>query len=215
MLAWDALVLLAALLDGMRLPTRRKSDRHAKLVECAVARQRDRDRTDHRKPGLRHHRVPLDRRSAARARDPAAQQEPIRVTAFPRVPASDPLSRGTAGTRRLHHRPALRPLSLTAWPGRALGEGAARRRPCASIRHCAPAKSSRSFSRAAARSTCNCARRGSAAWAATSKACANTAKATTCATSAGRPLRGAETSSRASTRPSAASRCGSCSTADA
>ena len=43
-------------------------------------------------------------------RDPSAQQEPVRVTAFPRVPASHPLPAGTAGTRRLHHRPALRSL---------------------------------------------------------------------------------------------------------
>ena len=33
MLAWDALVLLAALLDGLRLPKPRESYRHSKVVE--------------------------------------------------------------------------------------------------------------------------------------------------------------------------------------
>ena len=43
MLAWDALVLLAALLDGMRLPRAAQADRHAHVVECTLARQPDRD----------------------------------------------------------------------------------------------------------------------------------------------------------------------------
>ena len=38
MLAWDALVLLAAVLDGMRLPDAKQVDGSAQLVECALAR---------------------------------------------------------------------------------------------------------------------------------------------------------------------------------
>ena len=53
-------------------------------------------------------------------------------------------------------------------------------------------------------------RPSSEGWAATLRACASIARATTCATSAGRPRRGAAAPSPASTRPSAASRCGSC-----
>ena len=47
MLAWDALVLLAALLDGLRLPRAPATRRHAHLVQRARPRQRNRDRIDH------------------------------------------------------------------------------------------------------------------------------------------------------------------------
>ena len=41
MLAWDVLVLLAALLDGMRLPRAARAGGFANLVQCTLARQPD------------------------------------------------------------------------------------------------------------------------------------------------------------------------------
>ena len=193
MLAWDALVLLAALLDGMRLP---RADKLTATRSWSNAPSLD-SQTEIELTIENNGSVIIECRLIddlpPALRDASAQQEPIHVTAFPRVPANGSLSRGTAGARRLHHGPALRSLSFAALR---LAERWARRRwprRCASIRRCAPAKSSRYSWRAAGRSTCNCGKRGSAASGATSKACATTAKATTCATSAGPQARVAET----------------------
>jgi len=109
MLAWDALVLLAAFLDGLRLPkpaslaaTRRWSNapaldsqteieltienRGAVILECRL--------TDDLPPALM---------------DETAHAEPIRITAFPRVPASvryriEPQERGDCTTGLLYVR---------------------------------------------------------------------------------------------------------------
>jgi uncharacterized protein (DUF58 family) len=109
MLAWDALVLLAALLDGMRLPRPEKltaarnwsnapsldsqteieltiENNGSVIIECRLI--------DDLPPALR---------------DAAAQQEPIRVTAFPRVPAKvryrvEPQERGDCTAGRLYVR---------------------------------------------------------------------------------------------------------------
>ncbi len=109
MLAWDALVLLAAALDGMRLPratqlaaTRTWSNapsldsqteieltienNGSVIIECRLI--------DDLPPALR---------------DPSAQQEPIRATSFPRVPASvryrvEPQERGDYTTGLLYVR---------------------------------------------------------------------------------------------------------------
>ena len=210
MLAWDALVLLAALLDGLRLPRARKLTAGRSWTNAPALDSETEIELTIENHGPHHRRLPPGGRSAAapggRARHPPAHR------LSPRAGLAS-LSRGTTGARRLRDGLALRALPLAARPGRALGQGAAHANGARLSRRCAPARSSRSFWPAAARSTCNCARRSSAAWAATSRACASTAKATTCATSAGRPPRGAAAPSPASTRPSAASRCGSCSTA--
>ena len=208
---WDALVLLAAVLDGMRLPRADGTDRRRSWTNAPALDSE----TEIELTVENHGRVIVECRLVDDL-PPALVESPAHapLTAFPRVPAIvryrvEPQERGDCGGGL-----ALCALSLAAGAGGALGQGAARHRRCASIRRCAPARSSRSFWRAAGRSICNCARRGSADWAATSRACANTARATTCATSAGRRRRGAAARSRANTRPSAASRCGSCSTAD-
>jgi uncharacterized protein (DUF58 family) len=109
MLAWDGLVLLAALLDGLRLPKAAKltgtrswsnapsldsqteieltiENRGAVIIECRL--------TDDLPPALM---------------DATAHEEPIRLTAFPRVPASvryyiEPQERGDATTGLLYVR---------------------------------------------------------------------------------------------------------------
>jgi hypothetical protein len=156
--------------------------------------------------------LPVGRRSAAGlVTQPATQ----RLDGVPTRARNSSLSRRTAGTRRLRDAHSLyvryrSPLGLAERWARAPLDQRVRVYP-----HCGPARNRKSSSRAAARSICNCARRGSADWAATLKASANTARATTCATSAGLQRRGAAPRSRASIKPSAASRCGLCSTAAA
>ena len=73
------------------------------------------------------------------------------------------------------------------------GQGLLSSRTSASIPRCAPARSSKYSWLAAGRSIFNCGKRGRGAWDAISKASAITAKATTCATSAGPPARAAAT----------------------
>ena len=192
MLAWDGLVLLAALLDGMRLPRAAMliaarnwsnapsldsqteieltvENQGAVIIECFL--------TDDLPPALR---------------DASDQLAPLRITAFPRVPAPiryrvEPQERGDCTTGPLYIR-YRSPLGLAErWAMRRW------RRQCAFIPLCAPVKSSRFFSRAAGKSICSCARRASAGLAVTLKACAIIAKATTCATSAGLRARGGAT----------------------
>ena len=109
MLAWDLLVLIAAILDGARLPRASKltatrswsnapsldsqteieltlENQGSVIIECRLI--------DDLPPALR---------------DPSAQQEPIRVTSFPRVPASvryrvEPQERGDCTTGQLYIR---------------------------------------------------------------------------------------------------------------
>ena len=112
------------------------------------------------------------------------------LRAFPRVRAAlryriEPRERGDARAGAVYLRYAS-PLGLVERWAMAPLEQTVRVYPA--LRR---ARSRKSFSRAAARSTCSCARCASAGWGATSRACASTARATTCATSAGRRRRGA------------------------
>jgi uncharacterized protein (DUF58 family) len=123
MLAWDGLVLLAALLDGIRLPrpaqlaaSRSWSnapsldsqteieltlENHGSVIlDCRL--------TDDLPPALKDPAsLPRTRRPVREG--PSSRQDPIRVTAFPRVPASlryrvEPLERGDCTTGSLYVR---------------------------------------------------------------------------------------------------------------
>ena len=125
MLAWDALVLLAAVLDGMRLP-------RAPTLTAA--------RTWSNAPSLDSQteiELTIENRGSViiecrfmttcrlRSMMPSAATDPIRVTAFPRVPASiryrvEPQERGDCTTGQLYVR-YRSPLATR----RAMGEGPA------------------------------------------------------------------------------------------
>jgi uncharacterized protein (DUF58 family) len=123
MLAWDALVLLAALLDGMRLPRAAQlsasrgwsnapsldsqteieltvENQGAVIIECRLI--------DDLPPALKDPGSPPHARGPVRG-GPDSQQEPIRITAFPRVAASvryhvEPQERGDCATGSLYIR---------------------------------------------------------------------------------------------------------------
>jgi len=207
--AWDALVLVFALIDGLRLPaagelvvSRAWSNAPALNSETEIELT-----VENRGRTIIECRL-VDDLPPALVAEPAT----LRLTAFPRVPASlryrvEPKERGDWLTGWLYvryHSPlglverwARAPLTQTVRVYPALRAG----------------EEQQIFLAAAGRLTCNCAGRNCADWAATLSACATIARATTCATSAGRPRHGAALPSLASTRPSAASRFGSCSTA--
>ena len=113
------------------------------------------------------------------------------LRAFPRVRATlrykiEPRERGDVAGRS-----GLYSLCFAARAGGALGHGAARA-DGARLSGAAPGRGSGDLSRARTPDrSAACARRASADWAATSRACANISKATICATSAGRRQRAA------------------------
>ena len=109
MLAWDGLVLLAALLDGMRLP---RAAQLAASRSWSNAPSLD-SQTEIKLTLENQGSVIIECRLVddlpAALRDPGSQQDPIRVTAFPRVPASvryrvEPQDRGDCTTGSLYIR---------------------------------------------------------------------------------------------------------------
>ncbi len=209
MLAWDALVLLAALADGLRLPapakltvTRSWSNAPALDSETEIELTVE-----------NHGRMILDCRLVDDL-PPALVAEPAthRLTAFPGIPANlryrvQPKERGDWETGWLYlryrsglglaERWARAPLTQTVRVYPALRTG----------------EEQQIFLARADRLTCNCAAHNNADWAVTLRACASTARATIFAISAGRRRRGAAAPSPASIRANAASRFGWCSTA--
>ncbi len=110
---------------------------------------------------------------------------------FPRVRAATALQNRAARTRRCAGRSGLCSLCVHRSGWWSAGPWRRSSRQCAFIPRCGRARTRRSFSRAAARSNCSFARCASAAWGATSRACASISRATICATFAGRPQRDA------------------------
>jgi uncharacterized protein (DUF58 family) len=116
MLAWDALVLLAALLDGMRLP---RATQLAAARAWSNAPSLD-SQTEIELTVENHGSVIIECRLIddlpPALGDPSARHEPIRITAFPRVPAAvryrvEPQERGDCTTGQLYIR-YRSPLSL-------------------------------------------------------------------------------------------------------
>ena len=190
MLVWDGLILLAALLDGLRLPAARLLTAERSWSNAPALDSETEIELSLENKG----RVVLECRlvddlPSALAAEPVKQK--MRV--FPRVPARirfrvTPRERGDVQTGSLYVR-YRSPLGLAERWARAAAHADCR----ASTPPCAPARNSRYFWPAAARSTCSSASRASADWAATSKACANTAKGMICAISAGPPPHAAAT----------------------
>jgi uncharacterized protein (DUF58 family) len=116
MLAWDAVVLIAALLDGMRLP---RADKLTAARSWSNAPSLDSQTEieltiENNGPIIIDCRLIDDLPSALR--DSSGRQDPIRVTAFPRVPANvryrvEPQDRGDCTTGQLYVR-YRSPLSL-------------------------------------------------------------------------------------------------------
>lgn len=114
MLAWDALVLLAALLDGLRLPRASKI-----LASRSWSNAPSLDSQTEVELSIENHGgVILDCRLTddlpPALADPTAHAEPLRLTAFPRVPATirykiEPQERGdsTAGYLYVRYRSPL------------------------------------------------------------------------------------------------------------
>jgi uncharacterized protein (DUF58 family) len=109
MLAWDALVLLAALLDGLRLPRAAQLSASRSWSNApSLDSQTEIELTiENHGPVIIECRLIDDLPPALR--DPGSQQDPIRVTAFPRVPASvryhvEPQERGDCTTGSLYIR---------------------------------------------------------------------------------------------------------------
>src|SRR6185437_6221607 len=107
MLAWDALVLLAAVLDGMRLP---RATRLAAARAWSNAPSLD-SQTEIELTVENHGSVIIECRLIddlpSALGDPSARQESIRITAFPRVPAAvryrvEPQERGDCTTGQLY-----------------------------------------------------------------------------------------------------------------
>ena len=125
MLAWDALVLLAAMLDGMRLP---RADKLSAARSWSNAPSLD-SQTEIELTIENNGSVIIECRLIddlpPALRDASGQQEPDSSHCLPARPGKRSLSRGTPGARRLHHRPALHSLSLAAFTRRTLGDGAA------------------------------------------------------------------------------------------
>jgi len=116
MLAWDAMVLLAALLDGMRLP---RADRLTAARSWSNAPSLD-SQTEIELTIENDGAVIIDCRLIddlpPALRDASGQHEPIQITAFPRVPANvryrvEPQDRGDCTTGQLYVR-YRSPLSL-------------------------------------------------------------------------------------------------------
>ena len=187
MLVWDALVLLAAILDGLRLPaaqqiTIERSWSNAPSLDSETEIQLA---VDHSAETILECHL-VDDLPDALVAAPATHL----LRAFPRVRATlrykiEPRERGDVHAGQSTFAMHRRSDSWSAGPWRRSSNR------CASIRRCARAKISRFFSRAAGRSISSCAACASADWAATSRACASISRATICATYAGRPQRGA------------------------
>ena len=119
MLAWDAVVLLAALLDGMRLP---RADKLTAARSWSNAPSLD-SQTEIELTIENDGAVIIDCRLIddlpPALRDASGQHEPIQITAFPRVPANvryrvEPQDRGDCTTGQLYVR-YRSPLSLAVF----------------------------------------------------------------------------------------------------
>ena len=153
MLVWDALVLLAAVLDGLRLPlaqqiTIERSWSNAPALDSETEIQLAVEQSA--ETILECHLV--DDLPDALVAAPATHF----LRAFPRVRATlrykiKPRERGDVRAGQ-----SLHSLRIAARAGGALGHGAARADRSASIRRCGRARTRRSFSRAAARSISSC-----------------------------------------------------------
>jgi len=109
MLAWDGLVLLAALLDGLRLPNAASLTAARRWSNAPSLDSQTEIEVSIENAGAVIIECRLTDDLPAALMDPTAYAEPIRVTAFPRVPASvryriEPQERGDTTTGSLYVR---------------------------------------------------------------------------------------------------------------